>query len=101
MIRVLLAVGAPLLAAVLLCAALVVPGFAQGGGGGCLSNRDLQAAISAGEIPPVAEVLESQGVNPDDVLSVKACDEGGEIVYVVGVLDEYGEAQTLVLRAGF
>jgi hypothetical protein len=100
MIRVLLAVGAPLLAAVLLCAALVAPGFAQGGGG-CLSNRDLQAAISSGEIPPVAEVLESQGVNPDDVLSVKACDEGGEIVYVVGVLDEYGEAQTLVLRAGF
>ncbi len=100
MIRVIAAMVAPMLAAVLFCAALVVPGFAQGGDG-CLSNRDLQAAIASGEIPPVAEVLAAQGISPDDVLSVKACDEGGEIVYVVGVLDEYGEAQTLVLRAGF
>ena len=66
----------------------------------CLSNRALQSAIASGEIPPVSDVLDQEGVNPDDVLSVKVCaGRGGALNYFVGVLDPYGEANTLVLPA--
>ncbi len=66
----------------------------------CLSNRDLQAKIAAGEIAPVAQVLDQAGVGRNtEVLSVEACESDGGWSYYIGVIDAYGEARTLVLRA--
>ncbi|RUT30988.1 hypothetical protein EMQ25_08900 [Arsenicitalea aurantiaca] len=68
----------------------------------CLSNQELQEAVSSGRVAPVADVLARAGVGRDQqVLSVRACDEGGRIVYVVGVLGADGNAQNLTLPAGF
>jgi len=87
---------APLLATIMVLAG-VVPVSAQDS---CLSNRELQAAIANGEIPPVAEVLQQAGIDRStEVLSVQACGAGGAFSYHVGVLDAYGEASTLVLQA--
>ena len=104
MIETVLAKFAPIVAAALLFFASPVPAtaqFEQFEAVDCMSNRALQSAIASGEIPPVSDVLEEEGVNPDDVLSVKLCEGGGGgLAYFVGVLDPYGEASTLVLPAG-
>ena len=103
MIETVLAKFAPIVAAALLFFASPVPAtaqFEQFEAGECMSNRALQSAIASGEIPPVSDVLEQAGVNPDDVLSVRLCEGGGGLAYFVGVLDPYGEASTLVLPAG-
>ena len=105
MIKFSLVYCAPVLTAALMLVAATLPATAQfeefEGEQSCMSNRALQSAIASGEIPPVSDVLEEQGVDPDDVLSVKLCEEGnGALAYFVGVLDRYGEANTLVLPAG-
>ena len=57
-------------------------------------------AIARGEIPPVAQVLERNGLaRGTQVLSVRACQSGGGWAYYVGVIDASGQARTLVLRA--
>ena len=66
----------------------------------CLDNRQIQEAVSSGEIMSLADVLASAGVDSSaDVLSVQVCDEGGALVYIIGVLSPDGEAQNLVLSA--
>ena len=104
MIETVLARFAPIVAVVLLFVALTFPAtaqFEQFEADECMSNRALQSAIASGEIPPVSDVLDAEGVNPEDVLSVKLCESrGGALAYFVGVLDRYGEASTLVLPAG-
>src|SRR5690349_10968177 len=104
MIETVLAKFAPIVAAAMVFIASGVPAtaqFEQFEARDCMSNRALQSAIASGEIPPVSDVLEEEGVDPDDVLSVKVCEGGGgALAYFVGVLDRYGEASTLVLPAG-
>lgn len=66
----------------------------------CLGNRAIQDAIAAGEIAPVDEVLAANGVGGDEqVLSVKVCDEGGGLFYVISVLGPDGDARNLTLPA--
>lgn len=66
----------------------------------CLDNRAIQDAIASGMIAPVDVVLAENGVGGDEqVLSVKVCDQGGGLVYVVAVLGPDGDARNLVLPA--
>lgn len=66
----------------------------------CLDNRQIQEAVSSGEIMSLAQVLSSAGVGSSaEVLNVQVCDEGGRLVYIIGVLTPDGEAQNLVLSA--
>jgi uncharacterized membrane protein YkoI len=66
----------------------------------CLDNRQIQEAVASGEIMSLAAVLASAGVEADsDILSVEVCDEGGRLVYIIGVLTPSGEARTLQLSA--
>jgi hypothetical protein len=100
MIKTVLARCLPLGAVAVFLIAMALPAAAQFEAEDCLSNRALQSAIASGEIPPVSDVLDAQGVDPDDVLSVKVCQgRGGALSYFVGVLNPYGEASTLVLPA--
>jgi uncharacterized membrane protein YkoI len=66
----------------------------------CLSNREIQEAVSSGQIKSLDEVLASAGVDSSQsVLNVQVCDQGGRLVYIIGVLSPSGEAQNLVLDA--
>jgi hypothetical protein len=66
----------------------------------CLDNRQIQEAVSSGQIMSLADVLASAGIDGSaEILSVQVCDEGGGLVYIIGVLTPEGEAQNLVLSA--
>ena len=66
----------------------------------CLDNRQIQEAVSSGQIMSLADVLASAGIDGSaEILSVEVCDEGGGLVYIIGVLTPEGEAQNLVLSA--
>ncbi len=97
MIRTFKPLVAALAAATLISLSAAVPAAAQEA---CLSNRDLQTRIASGEIAPVAQVLERNGIGRNtEVLSVEVCRDNGNWAYYVGVIDAYGQARTLVLRA--
>lgn len=77
---------------------LLASGHAQAAD--CLDNRAIQDAIASGQIAPVDVVLAQNGVASDEqVLSVKVCDQGDGLVYVVAVLGPDGDARNLVLPA--
>jgi uncharacterized membrane protein YkoI len=88
-----------LAAALSLTIAATSPSMAQGGS--CLEPRDIQNAVSSGDILPLASILSYAGVDQaQEVLSVKVCDRGGQLYYVVAVLDDASnEVQNLTLNA--
>ena len=66
----------------------------------CLDKRQIQEAVSSGEILSLDAVLARAGVDPNaEILNVQVCDEGGALVYVIGVLSPDGQAQNLALDA--
>ena len=66
----------------------------------CLDNRQIQEAVSSGQIMSLDSVLASAGIDGSaKILNVAVCDEGGRLVYHIGVLTASGEAQNLVLSA--
>ena len=77
--------------------------FASAGGAlaqeQCLSDTELTAAITAGEIQTYAQVMAREGITDAKVLSVQACRGDGGWVYQLGVINAAGEARTLVLQA--
>jgi len=82
--------------ALVLAMAGTSPSLAQS----CLDNRQIQDAVSSGQIASLDQVLAQAGIDGSySVLSVQVCDQGGGLVYVVGVLSPSGEARNLVLNA--
>ncbi|MGV8855323.1 MAG: hypothetical protein ACOH2L_11810 [Devosia sp.] len=66
----------------------------------CLDNRQIQDAVSSGQIMSLASVLAANGIDGSaKILNVAVCDEGGRLVYHIGLLTPSGEAQNLVLDA--
>ena len=66
----------------------------------CFDKRQIQEAVSSGQIMSLDAVLASAGIDGSaEILNVQVCDEGGRLVYIIGVLSSYGEAQNLVLNA--
>ena len=66
----------------------------------CLDKRQIQEAVSSGQIMSLDAVLAQAGVDSSsDILNVDVCDEGGRLVYVIGVLSSDGQAQNLTLDA--
>lgn len=66
----------------------------------CLDKRQIQEAVSSGQIMSLDAVLAQAGVPVDsEILNVQVCDEGGALVYVIGVLSPDGQAQNLTLSA--
>lgn len=66
----------------------------------CLDKRQIQEAVASGQIMSLDAVLASAGVDPSaEILSVEVCDQGGALVYVIGVLSPDGQAQNLTLSA--
>ena len=84
--------------AMVLAIGLSATGMAQAQA--CLNNREIQEKVSSGEIMSLAQVLSSAGIDSSaEVLNVQVCDEGGRLVYIIGVLTPSGEAQNMVLSA--
>ncbi len=66
----------------------------------CLDRYQIQEAVASGQIRSLDAVLAAAGVDGSTtVLNVEVCDEGGRLVYIVGVLNPDGSAQNLVLDA--
>lgn len=66
----------------------------------CLDKRQIQEAVSSGQIMSLEAVLASAGVDRSaEILNVQVCDQGGHLVYVIGVLSPNGDAQNMVLNA--
>lgn len=66
----------------------------------CLDNRQIQEAVASGQIMSLADVLATAGIDgSSEILSVQVCDQGGQLVYIIGLLTPSGEAQNLVLSA--
>lgn len=66
----------------------------------CLSKREIQDAVSSGQIKSLDTVLSEAGIGSNqEVLNVQVCDNGGQLVYIIGVLSPDGQAQNLTLSA--
>ena len=66
----------------------------------CLSKRDIQSVVASGQILALPDALAYAGIDSSqEVLSVNVCDYGGELYYVLAVIDAYGEAQNVTLNA--
>ncbi|MCD7059504.1 hypothetical protein [Pelagibacterium xiamenense] len=86
--------------ALLAAAPVAVPVTPAAAQSGCWDNSAIQSALAEGRIIPVAQVLSREGVpTSTEVLSVKVCEQGGTLVYVLAVLEASGQARNLTLNA--
>lgn len=87
-------------AALALALALALSGTGASQAQACLDRRQIQEAVTSGQIMSLDTVLAMAGVDPSaEILNVQVCDQGGQLVYVIGVLTTDGQAQNLVLSA--
>lgn len=89
-----------LLAPVAVALALALSGTGLASAQACWDNRQIQDAVASGQIMSLADVLASAGIDGSaEILNVQVCDQGGQLVYIIGLLTPSGEAQNLVLNA--
>lgn len=87
-------------AALALAIALALAGTAGTKAEGCLDRYQIQEAVASGKIKSLDAVLAGNGVDPNaEILNVQVCDQGGALVYIVGILKADGTAQNLTLSA--
>jgi|SRR3954467_14748809 len=87
-------------AALALALALALSGTGASQAQSCLGRQEIQEAVSSGQIMSLDAVLASAGVDASaEILNVQVCDQGGQLVYIIGVLTADGQAQNLVLNA--
>ncbi|KKB10228.1 hypothetical protein VE26_03180 [Devosia chinhatensis] len=83
-----------------LALAIALTGTGSAQAQACLDKRQIQEAVASGQIMSLDAVLASAGVDPSaEILNVQVCDQGGALVYVIGVLAPDGQAQNLTLNA--
>lgn len=86
--------------ALALALALAVSGTGAAQAQACLDKRQIQEAVASGQILSLDAVLASGGVDANaEILNVQVCDQGGTLVYVIGVLAPDGAARNLTLNA--
>ena len=89
-----------ILAPITVALALGLAGTGVASAQACWDNRQIQEAVASGQIMSLADVLASAGIDgSSEILNVQVCDQGGQLVYVIGLLTPSGEAQNLVLSA--
>jgi len=86
--------------AIALALALALTGTTGASAQACLDRYQIQEAVASGQIMSLDAVLAAAGVDPNaEILNVQVCDQGGRLVYVIGVLNPDGTAQNLTLSA--
>lgn len=85
---------------VALALALAFAGAGAAQAQACLDRYEIQEAVASGKIRSLDAVLASAGVERSaEILNVQVCDQGGRLVYLIGVLNPDGTAQNLTLGA--
>jgi len=86
--------------ALALALALALAGTGSAQAQACLDKRQIQEYVASGQIMSLDAVLASAGIDARaEILNVQVCDQGGVLVYVIGVLSPDGQAQNLTLSA--
>lgn len=66
----------------------------------CIENSvEIQALISEGQVVSLYDVMAAAGYGEAQVLNFRLCDEGGQYVWIIGVLNADGTAENLTLSA--
>ena len=87
-------------AAIALALALALSGTGASQAQACLDRQQIQEAVTSGQIMSLDAVLAANGVDGSaEILNVQVCDQGGQLVYIIGVLTADGQAQNLTLSA--
>lgn len=91
----------PILAVIALALPLsqVVPGPIAAQDGECLSGHEIQDAINAGRIVPLAEAMAAAGIDDEPIGRANVCQRAGTLEYRVNIMDAYGGSDTRVLNA--
>jgi len=77
-----------------------VAGPAVAQDGQCLSRREIQQRIDSGELRQLAQAVADAGVDAKIISSgAEVCKVGGQWMWRVNVMDEYGESKPLTLPA--
>ena len=63
------------------------------------SSAEIQSLISEGRIMNQYDAVAAAGYSVDQVLNYRLCEEGGQYVWIVGVLSDDGTAQNLTVSA--
>lgn len=86
--------------ALALALAATISGVGPAAAQACLDKRQIQEAVASGQILSLDAVLAKAGVDARaEILNVQVCDQGGQLVYVIGVLRPDGQAQNLSVSA--
>lgn len=67
--------------------------------GDCVSARQAQQAVEAGEIMELPDAARRAGVEQKYIGDARLCDVGGSQHWVVNVMSEDGESERIVLNA--
>lgn len=63
------------------------------------SSAEIQALINEGRIMNQYDAVAAAGYSVDQVLNYRLCEQGGQYVWIVGVLSADGTAQNLTVSA--
>jgi uncharacterized membrane protein YkoI len=65
----------------------------------CVGGRQIQLLIGEGQIMDLAEALAEAGVDGKPLSEPELCNEGGQLVYHLNIINRQGEAERVVLNA--
>jgi uncharacterized membrane protein YkoI len=85
------------LATLLAFFALALPVLPVEAQGACLSDREIQSAISSGKILPLNKIITRAGLT-GKVLSFKVCENGGQLQFVISI-DEGSRVRKVYVNA--
>lgn len=68
-------------------------------GDACLSGRQIQQALDAGEIVQLNEAMRSAGIQEEPIGRANVCKQNGELKYRLNFMNSYGESETRDLPA--
>ena len=67
--------------------------------GDCVGGRQIQRLIGEGQIMDLAEALAQAGVEGKPLSEPELCNEGGQLVYHLNIINGQGDAERVVLNA--
>lgn len=67
--------------------------------GECVGGRQIQDLIGGGEIMDLAEALARSGIDGKPLSEPELCNEGGQLVYHLNIINGQGDAERIVLNA--
>ncbi len=79
--------------------AFVVPDTTQAQSDGCLTGREVQQALAAGQIVQLNEAMRAAGINDEPIGRASVCRRDGQLNYRLNFMNSAGESETRDLPA--